>query len=161
MSRSTITYTSAMNPKWVNFANTRIEIQVDWNHVPDEVYSPCCLWDANGQEGEEHIADLWNRALAGDFGEIADFEVPADLTAEETLNWMQIREYRNDLLNASDIAIANDRWWQMTDEQKQAWTDYRQALRDVPQNWTMTATYDTERDAFRMPEGFTFPEAPR
>ena len=157
----TISYTDAKEPRWVNFANTRIVLQVDWDHVPDETYSPCCIWDANGQDGEEHIADLWNRTHAGDFGELPDFEIPADLTPEETLEQMEIRLIRNNLLLASDIAITNDRWQNMTDEQKQAWTVYRQALRDVPQNWTMTASYDTSTDSFRMPEGFSFPEAPR
>lgn len=156
-----ITYTDAREPRWVNFANTRIVLQVDWDHVPEETYSPCCIWDANGQEGEEHIADLWNRTLAGDFGELPNFEVPADLDTEETMRHMRIREYRNDLLDASDIAVANDIWHGYTDEQRQAWTDYRQALRDVPQNWTLTSSYDTSTDSFRMPEGFTFPRAPQ
>ena len=156
-----LTYPDAKEPRWATFANTHIEIQVDWDHVPEETYSPCCIWDANGQKGEEHIADLWNRTIAGDFGELPDFEVPANLDTEETMRQMRIREYRNDLLDASDIAIANDKWEDYSDKQKQAWKDYRQALRDVPQNWTMTASYDTSTDSFRMPKSFTFPSAPK
>ena len=156
-----ITYTDARNPKWANAANTVIEIEVDWDHVPEEVYSPCALWDANGQPGEEHIAGLWNSALSGDFGEVAAFEVPADLTEQETMRHFGIYEIRSNLLLDSDIAILPDRWEIMTPEQRQAWTDYRQALRDVPQNWTMVASYDTETDQFRLPGSYSFPRAPR
>jgi len=156
-----ITHTHARNPKWANVAHTVIEIEVDWDHVPDEVYSPCALWDANGQEGEEHIADLWNRALAGEFGVVEEFIIPEPLTEVETMRMMNVYEIRNNLLLDSDIAIMNDRWENMSPEKKQEWREYRQALRDVPQNWTMRASYDTEVDTFRMPDPFTFPKAPR
>lgn len=156
-----LTYSNARNPKWGRDDRTLILVEVDWDHVPEETYSPCCVWDANSQEGEEHIADLWNRIVAGEFGAIGDFDVPADLTVDETLNWFDIRAMRNDLLAQSDHAIANDRWNSMSDEDKQAWTDYRQALRDVPQNWTMTASFNTEAHAYEMPGSYTFPRAPQ
>ena len=156
-----LTYANARNPKWGRHNQTLILLEVDWNHVPDETYSPCCIWDANGEAGEEHIADLWNRAMAGDFGTIGDFDVPPTLTIDETLNYFGIREMRNDLLQQSDYAVANDRWHVMSEEDRQAWTDYRQALRDVPQNWTMTSSFNLEEHAYEMPSGYTFPRAPR
>jgi len=156
-----ITHTDARNPKWTNAANTVIEIEVDWDHVPEEVYSPCALWDANGQPGEEHIADLWNRALSGEFGEVASFEVPADLTEQETMRLFDVYEIRANLLLDSDIAVMPDRWEAMTPEQRQAWAEYRQALRDVPQNWTLRARYDVTEDRFKVDEEYTFPRAPR
>ena len=156
-----IRYTDAKNPKWANVAHTVFEIQVDWDHVPEEVYSPCAVWDANGQEGEEHISDLWDRAMSGDFGEIEEFVVPDPLTEVETMRMMNVYETRNNLLLDSDIAITNDRWETMTPEKRQEWADYRQALRDIPQNWTMRAFYDTEIDQYRMPGSYTFPRAPR
>jgi len=155
-----ITYASARNPIWVNKAKTKMDIEVDWNHLDDEVYSPCGIWDSNGQEGEEHIADLWNRALAGDFGPIQEYETPADYTPEETVSAFGIRDIRNGLLMQSDYAVANDRWHTMSEEDRQAWTEYRQALRDLPQNWTMTASYDDDEEVWKLPGEYTFPRAP-
>ena len=50
------------------------------------------------------------------------------LSADE--KWNMIRRYRSDLLKNSD-------WTQLLDavftiEEKQAWQDYRQTLRDIP-----------------------------
>lgn len=66
-----------------------------------------------------------------------------DIPAEN--KWRIIKQYRNELLMQSD-------WTQMTDavmtfSQRQAWQDYRQALRDIPQTFT-------------NPDDVTFPEAP-
>ena len=155
-----ITYTFARNPKWQNKAKTKIYIEVDWDHLDDEVYSPCSMIDLNGVEGEEHLADLWNRTLAGDFGPIQEYERPADYTSEETLNVFGIRGMRDRLLTQSDIAITNDRWEDMTPEKRQEWKTYRQALRDLPQSWTMTASYDDDEEVYKLPGEYTFPRAP-
>lgn len=44
---------------------------------------------------------------------------------------MQVRKERNRLLAASDWAMTSD-----APTDKQAWSDYRQALRDFPATWT-------------------------
>lgn len=45
----------------------------------------------------------------------------------------KIRAYRDKLLNDCDTVYCNaERWAVMTDEQRQAWAAYKQALRDVP-----------------------------
>ena len=155
-----VTYTSARNPKWQNRARTKIHIEVDWDHLDDEVYSPCSMIDLNGVEGEEHLADLWNRTLAGDFGPIQEYQTPPDYTKEETLNFLEVRSVRNRLLEQSDIAITPDRWEDMTPEKKQEWKTYRQALRDVPQNFTMVGSYDDDEELYKLPAPFTFPRAP-
>jgi hypothetical protein len=59
--------------------------------------------------------------------------------------WGAIRQYRTELLSSCD-------WTQLPDaaltlEEKQAWSGYRQALRDIPQN-------------FLIPEEVVFPETP-
>jgi hypothetical protein len=43
-----------------------------------------------------------------------------------------IRDQRNELLKQADIAVHPDRWAKMTAEQQAAWSNYRQALRDIP-----------------------------
>jgi hypothetical protein len=92
---------------------------------------------------------IWN----GNSWEVQDIpapepepEIPEPPTPEpEPLTWDRIRAERNFLLSQSD-------WTQLADaplspEQKQAWTVYRQALRDVP-------------SSFATPEEFVWPTAP-
>lgn len=44
-----------------------------------------------------------------------------------------VRMKRNSLLAEADLVYCNsDRWEQMTELQKQAWREYKQALRDLP-----------------------------
>jgi hypothetical protein len=45
-----------------------------------------------------------------------------------------LREERNNRLVATDIAVLPDRWAAMSDDTKTAWTNHRQALRDLPAN---------------------------
>jgi len=47
---------------------------------------------------------------------------------------IKIKQYRNELLNESDGYVTIDRWEAYSDEQKTAWRQYRQSLRDIPQN---------------------------
>jgi hypothetical protein len=67
------------------------------------------------------------------------------VTIPDDEKWFSIRNYRNELLAKSD-------WSQLADapflaEEKSAWTAYRQALRDVPQD-------------FGNPDDVMFPEQP-
>jgi hypothetical protein len=48
--------------------------------------------------------------------------------------WSLIRNYRNELLAQSDWTQLGDS--PFTAEQKDAWTAYRQALRDLPQDYS-------------------------
>lgn len=53
----------------------------------------------------------------------------AELSAEAE----KVRNYRDTLLNTADLKFCNSEFWaKMTDEQRQAWTAYKQALRDIP-----------------------------
>jgi hypothetical protein len=51
-------------------------------------------------------------------------------TSEELAD--EAREQRGMLLNASDKHVLLDRWAAMTLDQQTAWSQYRQALRDLP-----------------------------
>jgi hypothetical protein len=46
---------------------------------------------------------------------------------------LKVRQYRNDLLNASDNYVTIDRWETYSEDKKFAWRQYRQTLRDLPQ----------------------------
>jgi hypothetical protein len=54
--------------------------------------------------------------------------VPPDPIAEA----ITVRAERDKRLIASDVYVLPDRWAIMTAEQQQAWSIYRQALRDIP-----------------------------
>ena len=48
---------------------------------------------------------------------------------ELTYDWDMLRKFRDDLLEQTDWRAVKDR------TMSQAWKDYRQALRDLPQNY--------------------------
>jgi len=70
--------------------------------------------------------EIYDRALSGEFGEIAPYVPPPPPTDKEIA--AQVRAERDRLLAACD-------WTQVLDApvDQTAWAAYRQALRDVPQ----------------------------
>lgn len=59
--------------------------------------------------------------------------------SEEEINsekWQKIRTLRNELLLESDIEVVIDKWQSYTDEQKNAWINYRRILREIPQEYS-------------------------
>lgn len=48
------------------------------------------------------------------------------------LEGQQVRFIRNAMLQESDVRVLSDRWAAMSPEEQAAWTAYRQALRDLP-----------------------------
>ena len=57
---------------------------------------------------------------------------PRNIDAE----WANIRQERDRRLIVSDNFVLPDRWASMTPEKQQAWSVYRQALRDIPQTFS-------------------------
>ena len=81
-------------------------------------------YTAQPNDIEASCTEFYNKAMAGEFGEIAPYESPP--LAEIEFN---MRVIRNSLLVTSD-------WTQLPDvpqKIKDSWAVYRQALRDVPQ----------------------------
>jgi hypothetical protein len=58
---------------------------------------------------------------------------PSDPPMPEENKWNLIRRYRDELLVKCDWTQLGDA--PCTAQQKEAWTTYRQALRDIPQNY--------------------------
>jgi hypothetical protein len=48
--------------------------------------------------------------------------------------WQLVREKRDELLRSSDIDVLADKWENLTIEQRNALSKYRQSLRDLPQD---------------------------
>ena len=118
-----ITYTNARNPQWGNAAQAYINLEVNFDHLPEEYV----LFTANPLDTMAHGVEIYNRAVAGDFGAVADYTPPADITGEDAM--AMLRAERDALLTASDWMVLPDRT--PTDAQ----LAYRQALRDLPANY--------------------------
>lgn len=165
-----ITYSGARNPKWGNPSQTFILIEVNWDHLSEEEWSFCGLVESGD---EVYIHELWQRTIAGDFGEIAPYQAPSTIPATETdddgnvikepaIN-LFIRDRRNELLAESDLAIVPDKWEQMTTEKRAEWTAYRQALRDMPSESkysNMTADINPSTEEWETSVTITWPTKP-
>jgi len=62
------------------------------------------------------------------------FDQSAFDTDKFNRNMRYLRLDRNERLEATDIIVLPDRWAAMNDDTKTAWSNYRQALRDLPAN---------------------------
>ena len=112
---------SARNPTWVDAEHTRINLKVTFDNIPEHTFT------ADPKDCEAHGRDIFERAKAGEFGEVAEYEPPPPPTYEE-----QSAIVRND----RDRLLAETDWTQAADipqATKDKWMPYRQALRDVPE----------------------------
>ena len=92
---------------------------------------------------------LKNRTFSGlraikDNGSGSEMPDPDNMITEEEYNeaiaefevfdgWVKVRKERNQLLKDSDYIMVSDA--PVGETQKQEWTTYRQALRDIPQDY--------------------------
>lgn len=112
----------AKNPQWIDAEHTKIDLIVKFSHINDEV-----PFTADPNDCEAHGRDLFTRALAGEFGEVAEYVPPPPPSEEEMA--ILVREERDRLLAETDWTQAAD----VPQTTKDKWAPYRQALRDVPQ----------------------------
>ena len=107
--------------KWANRSSTKIDLTVRFSEISEDL-----PFTADPNDTEAHGRDIYARAVAGEFGEVAPFD-PVPPTTEQVSR--SIKSQRNALLVASD-------WTQLPDVPesiKAEWATYRQALRDFPQ----------------------------
>ena len=115
------------------------------NTIDCEINHPVYGWipfTADPNDVEPIGAEVFNAAKGSAAPYIAPPEVPVDLSAD-------VRTERNRRLREEvDPMVMNSlRWGDLTDEQRQAWADYRRALLDV-----------TEQEGF--PETVVWPARP-
>jgi hypothetical protein len=114
----------ANNPKWVNQDRTLINLTVRFEEIDEDL-----PFTADPNDLEEHGRDVFARAIAGEFGTIAEWTPP---TTEELA--ANARSQRDTLLQEVDSIVGNPlRWASFSQTQQTACADYRQALLDVPQ----------------------------
>lgn len=138
------TINSARNPKWANYRKSSIDLEVDFNELTEEFVH----FNAHPNDIVSWGPELYNRAVAGEFGEIAEWEIPADITGEDAIN--AIRNMRDRRLESEvDPIVTNPlRWGSMTEAKQQEWSDYRQALLDLPVTQASAyMTFNTETES--------------
>jgi hypothetical protein len=64
---------------------------------------------------------------------ISGDSVVVDDTKAREIEMVTLRKTRDKLLAESDIFVLPDRWNSYTEEKKTEWSNYRQALRDLPE----------------------------
>jgi hypothetical protein len=68
--------------------------------------------------------------------EIPQEEIEARITRLAPNEWKNLRKRRDTLLLESDNVLLYDRWNSFSELKKQDWLNYRQSLRDLPDNTT-------------------------
>jgi len=127
----------ANNPKWADQAHTVIDLTVRFEEIDEDL-----PFSATPNDTEEHGRDIYARALADEFGVIAEWTPP---TTEQLA--ANARGQRDNLLAELDSIVGNPlRWASFSTEQQTAWANYRQALLDVPQQdgFPNTITWPTK-----------------
>ena len=70
-----ITYTTVKNLAWCNAENTFFNCDVFFEHINEEVPFGCAQAEVAVYP---HVASLWERAMAGEFGAIAEYVPPPE-----------------------------------------------------------------------------------
>jgi hypothetical protein len=68
-----ITYSAVRNPKWMDAEHTLLECEVNFDHITFEEWSS---FGAVASGDLPHTHEIFARAVAGDFGPIAEFVDP-------------------------------------------------------------------------------------
>jgi hypothetical protein len=146
-----ISYSGVRNPKWLNAAQTMLYCEVNFDHIDFEEWSPFAAVEAGDYN---HTHQIWAECVAGDYGPIADFEAPADITGSDAQAYLRLERNRR---------LADCDWWANSDRTMTAeQTAYRQALRDLPANspdatlrWEQPPEDAVLEQTIGMPHGYT------
>lgn len=122
----TRTINSARNPKWADYAQTRVDMEVQFVELGDQ-YVP---FAAVADDCEPHGREIFNNALNGDYGVIASYTPPENVTGDAAM--IMLRDERNRTLEQTDFVDMPTYWNNLTAEKQTEWSAYRTALRDLP-----------------------------
>jgi hypothetical protein len=117
---------SVMKPVWSNKEHSTIDLIIKLDGSSEEL-----PFTADPNDCEEHGRAIFAAALAGEYGEIAEYVPPPPPTTEELS--AQVRSQRDYLIAESDWTQLPDARAAMGAEKAAEWDVYRQALRDIPQ----------------------------
>lgn len=123
------TINSVRNPVWANSEHTAIDLEVDFDEE-DAEYVP---FTASVNDPETYGVELYNNAIAGNYGPIGDKPLPENIVGVEAME--QLRSSRNTRLEQTDYIEMPTMWARLTVEKQTEWAEYRNALRDLPANY--------------------------
>lgn len=113
------------NPEYVSHDGSLINLEVLFESIGYPV-----LFTASPTDSEAHGRLLYTEATKGTYGPIKAYSGPS----EEALKALEVRKERDSLLTQMDRVVSNPlRWEGLTQNEKDAYATYRQALLDVPQ----------------------------
>ena len=118
-----------------------------------EKYYPEAEWTVQlGMKRYQYEAYLWDKNNTVSKPSQADLDAKWQVCKRDIQPWNQVIEQRNQLLKDSDTYALPD-YPHATAEIKQAWLDYRQALRDITTTAEITFTQSSTI-------GITWPQKP-
>ncbi|POA21519.1 hypothetical protein C1886_04395 [Pseudomonas sp. FW300-N1A1] len=137
-------YTDVLNPQWANAEHTAINlllVAVGLGAMP---------FTATPDDSTDYGPEIFQRAVAGDFGEIAAYEPPSDAALLPAARSQQKRLMQDaglavaPLQDAVDLGVATDEQV----EQLSTWKYYRIELSEVPQQvgWPRTIEWPVKPD---------------
>lgn len=120
---NSITYTAVRNPYWCNSAQTMIGCEVNFDHLDEDWVEFAC--EASGDYPHTH--QIYAECVAGDYGPIAAYTPPPDITGSEAMKYLRRQR---------DAKLAETDYWGVSDTSTMtaAQIAYRTALRDLPAN---------------------------
>jgi hypothetical protein len=65
-------YTVVKNPRWINQEHTKLECEVNFEHLPEEFV----LFSAVPEGDYPHSHDIFERCASGEFGPVAEYIAP-------------------------------------------------------------------------------------
>lgn len=141
-------------PRWANAEHTRVNMMVMFEELAER-YGPV-PFTACPNDTEAHGRALYERALAGEFGEIAEYEPPAVEVVARQVNAQRDRLLAAAALriaplqDAVDLEVATD----AQREQLNAWKRFRIALSQLEQEpgWPRALTWPTPPEMDHAPD---------
>ena len=145
----------AKSPIWVNYSHTMIDLTIKVEGISEEMPFTASLDDV-----EPHGVAVFKSAVAGEFGEVAAYTPPADITGEDAL--AKVRTERDNLLTTEvDPVVTNPlRWAEMSTVDQEAWTAYRRALLDITDTYPNPSYVWNESEKRHVLTDCTFPIKP-
>ena len=143
------------NPKYVNKYKTLISCDVKFVEITDGPIP----FTASKTDSEAHSRIIFDECVKGKWGKVQDYKRPDDLVGEKALSYL--RQKRDELLKITDLMVLPDRWNAMSEEKQKEWTEYRQALRDMPRNNpNVVVPYDEHLEMWVGLDNVTWPKKP-
>ena len=98
----TITLISAANPRYLNAEGTAITLDCEFSHLPGEIHPFCAM----PIDVEAHGREVYARAVAGEFGQIAPYVAPPPVIPKVvTMRQAKLALLQQGLLDSVNAAI--------------------------------------------------------